>query len=177
MILHPIQIAGGVVGEYSFGSCSYDASSWELNDVEENVWRSISPPSAVSEHLHDVTHDGFGKLTIIKPGKYYISWLLDLPGEEGEGLGYGQFSGDEAGDCIETAVKVNGELITQNQDNWSLNEIIANWCVVDVGAEDIVDVNIRAIIPTISTIIMGNMNLGVVEIIPGLQHHFPSLFI
>lgn len=178
MILYPVQI-DGVVGEYSFGYCSLglddDDSSWELTDVVENTWYSISPPSAISGDLLDVTHDGFGKLTITKQGKYSISWMLELPYDGG--LDEGQFDGARLEDCIETAVKVGGELITINQDSWMLNSVVNNWCIVDVEANDVVDINIRAIIPGISTITLGCMYLAVIEIIPGLRHHFPSVFI
>lgn len=179
MIIYPLQItvSDGVVGEYSFGICNRDLPDlpWELNDIVENTWYSISPPSVDSVDLNDVTHDGFGKLTVTKTESYYISWVLALPYEGG--LDKGQFDGERLENCVETAVKVDGELITQNQDDWSLNEVVSNWCIVNIDAGDIVDINIRSITPPISTIIMDLMYLEVIEIIPGLEHHFPSVFI
>jgi len=63
---------GGLV----FGSCSGYHIGWS-QVAAQNVWYNIVDANIIDGQLNDVTHDGNGKLTVGKMGKYLCNAVVD----------------------------------------------------------------------------------------------------
>ena len=79
---HPgMNITGNVVftgvglGEV-FGSCYGNHFGWTQANAVQNTWYKISNAAIATGHLNNVTHDGNGKLTFLKPGTFEITYSL-----------------------------------------------------------------------------------------------------
>jgi hypothetical protein len=57
-----------------FGSCGGDDIAWSQAAAVQNTWYLISDATIADGQLNLVTHDGNGKLTVTKAGKYLINW-------------------------------------------------------------------------------------------------------
>jgi len=86
----------------AFGSCYGNHINWLANDddddkADQNVWYDIADAdmTADADALHDVTHDGNGKLTVSTAGLYFVAWSCC-------------FEDDTANDHIETGISVSG---------------------------------------------------------------------
>ena len=61
-------------GGLCFGSLHGDHIGWAQAGAVQNTWYNIVDADIVDGMLHNVTHDGNGKLTVIYAGMYIVSW-------------------------------------------------------------------------------------------------------
>ena len=88
-----------------FGNCCGNEIGWAQANAVQNQWYDISDSDMVDGQLYGVTHDGSGKLTVVKAGKY----TADLSGA---------FEGDANGVHVQVGFSVNGTV-----DETCLNHI------------------------------------------------------
>jgi len=82
-----LSIGGNVVfgGEGSglcFGSCSAYHANW-TQVAAQNTWYNVSDADFIDGQLNNVTHDGSGKLTVAKAGKYLVNVSSDVESNAG----------------------------------------------------------------------------------------------
>lgn len=59
-----------------FGSCSVYHVNW-VQAAAQNTWYNVSDAAFIDGLLNNVTHDGNGKLTVLKAGIYKVDVSLD----------------------------------------------------------------------------------------------------
>ena len=57
-----------------YGSCWGNEIGWSQANAAQNTWYAISDADMSDGQLHNVTHDGSGKLTLTTAGRYLINW-------------------------------------------------------------------------------------------------------
>jgi len=79
----------------SHGSCYGNHIGWSQAAAVQNTWYNISDADMLDGILHNVTHDGNGKLTVAKAGMYRIGYSVC-------------FEDNVANDHIEIGIEVSG---------------------------------------------------------------------
>lgn len=131
----------------SFGSCYGNHIGWSQASAVQNTWYNISDSDMLTGNLHRVTHDGNGKLTIVKAGHYLIGWGCC-------------FEDDVANDHIEVGIEVSGGGTAEGDGQGHLEnkfaseqEHLSSSLILYLDADDTIEVAIRttdAVTPTIS---------------------------
>lgn len=61
-------------GGLPYGSCYGNEIAWTQTNAAQNTWYAISDTDNSDGELNLVTHDGSGKLTVLKAGRYMVNW-------------------------------------------------------------------------------------------------------
>ena len=61
-----------------YGSCWGNEIAWTQANAAQNTWYNISDTDMTDGQLNLVTHDGDGKLTVTKAGRYLINYSLSI---------------------------------------------------------------------------------------------------
>lgn len=61
-------------GVSSYGECYGNAIAWQQASAAQNTWYDVSDSDMTSDELLNVTHDGNGKLTLVRAGVYMVSY-------------------------------------------------------------------------------------------------------
>ncbi len=118
----------------AYGSCYGNEIAWQQAAAVQNTWYDVSDADMVDGELNGVTHDGSGKLTVLKAGRYKI----DVEGD---------FEADAQNVHIQVAVSINGTETgafnhfntfgTNKQQSMGLTGIY------DLAANDTINVSLR----------------------------------
>jgi hypothetical protein len=119
----------------TFGSCYGVEISWIQENAAQNTWYDISDANMVDGQLHNVTHDGNGKLTVTEPGMYITDWA-------------GAFEADAANVHVQITFSING---TEGNPGMNHIETVAvnrempcsGNAILDLADNDTVNVSIR----------------------------------
>ena len=130
-----------------YGSCTSAGTdiAWSQASAVQNTWYDISDTGMSDGLLNLVTHDGSGKLTVNKAGKYLVNYTIT-------------FSSDTATCNIETAIRATG--VESSNGIGHLEAVTANTeyqlkgtAIINLAASGTIDLAIRttdATTPTIS---------------------------
>jgi hypothetical protein len=119
-----------------FGSCYGNEIGWTQASAVQNTWYEISDSDMADGQLHDVAHDGSGKLTVTYAGMYLCTWTMS--GETDGG----------AGTHIQATFSVNG---TETNDGINHTETrgadaqiaMAGTAILDLAASATLEVSMR----------------------------------
>jgi len=140
-----------------FGSCYGNEIAW-TQVAAINTWYNISDGDMADGNLHNVTHDGNGKLTVSKAGMYLINYAITL----GSSI---------ANKHIQTGIEISGSGSADNQGIQHVdvagvnNELVsAGNGIFDLAAAATIEVAIRTTDAGNPTITVDHINLSIVQI-------------
>ena len=142
----------------SFGSCSGNHIGWVQANAVQNTWYNISDSDVNDGMLHNVTHDGNGKLTIANAGMYLIGYCLC-------------FEDTVANDHIEVGIEVSGSGSAHAQGQAHLENKFSNEeehasssAILDLAAAATIEVAIRTTDASTPGISVQAVNLTCVQV-------------
>lgn len=130
-----------------FGSCYGNHIGWSQAAAAQNTWYNISDSDILDGNLHNITHDGNGKLTVANAGMYLVAYSIC-------------FEDDAANDHIEAGIEISGSGSANAAGQCHLENKFANEeeymsssTILDLVANATLEIAIRttdAVTPTIS---------------------------
>ena len=142
----------------SFGSCSGNHIGWAQANAVQNTWYNISDASIVDGNLHNVAHDGSGKLTVTNAGMYLIAYSCC-------------FEDNAANDHVEVGIEVSGSGSANVAGRGHLENKFANEeehlsssCILDLAANATIEVAIRTTDAGTPTISVQGINVSVLQV-------------
>ncbi len=124
-------------GGLCFGSCYGDHIGWTQASAAQNTWYNISDTDMLDGVLHNVAHDGNGKLTVTYAGMYLVSWSCC-------------FENNTANDHVEAGIEVSGSGSANAAGQGHLEnkfageeEHLGSSCILDLAASATLEVAIR----------------------------------
>ena len=137
-----------------FGSVFGNEIDWTQVNAVQNQWYDISDSDMQDGQLYGITHDGNGKLTVVKAGKHAADWS-------------GAFEANANGVHVQITFSVNGvedETINHFETIGSNRQSTASGPgILDLAAGDTVNVSIR-------TTDAGTPNLAIDHLMLRLEH-------
>lgn len=139
-----------------YGSCYGDHIGWSQVDPVQNTWYEISDADMVDGELNLVTHDGNGKLTVTKAGRYLITWQATI-------------EATVANKHIEMAISVSGTENAAGKAHYETKAISseANLCsstILSLAANATIEISIRTTDAGNVTLDVQNLNITVVMV-------------
>ena len=124
-------------GGLCFGSCYGNHIAWAQAAAVQNTWYNVSDADMLDGVLHNVAHDGSGKLTVTYAGMYHVVYTIC-------------FENDTANDHVETGIEVTGsgaanaagQAHTENKFANEEEHMSGN-CILDLAASATLEVAIR----------------------------------
>jgi hypothetical protein len=118
-----------------YGSIYGNDIAWTQATAVQNTWYEIADTDMNDGQLNLVTHDGSGKLTVTKAGRYHISYDL-------------VFTGSVAGKEFQSAISVSGTENDAGLDheiatNANAKEKLTAHAILDLAANATIDISIR----------------------------------
>jgi len=142
----------------SFGSCYGNHIGWAQASAIQNTWYNISDASMVDGNLHNVAHDGSGKLTVTNAGMYLVTWSCC-------------FEDDAANDHIEIGIEISGSGSANGAGQVHLENKFANEeehsdssCILDLAANATLEVAIRTTDAGTPTISVQAVNISALQV-------------
>lgn len=142
----------------TYGSCYGNHIGWSQANAVQNTWYNISDADMATGELNDVTHDGNGKLTVGKAGRYLIEYTIC-------------WENDTVNDHIETGIEVSGSGSANAAGQGHLETKFANQeehlsgvAILDLAASATIEVAIRTTDNNTPTISVQGVNLSVTQI-------------
>jgi hypothetical protein len=140
-----------------FGSCYGNEIAWTQASAVQNTWYEISDADMANGQLHDVAHDGNGKLTVTYAGMYLCNYAIS--GETDAG----------AGTHIQCTFSVSG---TETNDGMNHSETIgansqiamSGVAILDLAASATLEVSIRTTDAGTPDISVDHLNITCVQI-------------
>ena len=141
----------------SLGSCWGNEIAWTQASAVQNTWYEISDTDMTDGQLHNVTHDGSGKLTVTNAGWYLCTWTLS--GETDAG----------AGTHIQATFSVSG---TETNDGMNHSETrganaqisMAGTAILDLAASATLEVSMRTTDAGTPDISVDHLNITILQI-------------
>lgn len=147
------------VADVNYGSCSMYEGAWSQAAAVQNTWYNVSDADFIDGQLHNVTHDGSGKLTVTNAGIYLCNVSLD-------------WLNSTANDHIEIGFEVNGSGSAQTEGIVCSETKFANeehmgstTALLNIGAGQTLELCIRTTDNNTPTITVECVNLNCVQII------------
>lgn len=142
----------------SFGSCYGNHIGWSQANAVQNTWYNISDSDMADGNLHNVAHDGNGKLTVTNAGMYRVSWGCC-------------FEDNAANDHVEVGIEISGSGSANAAGQGHLENKFANEeehlsssAVLDLAANATVEVAIRTIDAGTPTISVDAVNIAISQL-------------
>jgi hypothetical protein len=140
-----------------FGSCLGNEIGWTQAGAVQNTWYEISDADMSDGQLHDVAHDGSGKLTVTYAGMYLCNYTMS--GETDAG----------AGTHIQTTFSISG---TETNDGMNHSETLganaqiamAGTAILDLAASATLEVSMRTTDAGAPDISVDHLNITCVQI-------------
>jgi hypothetical protein len=149
------------VGEGSglpYGSCWGNEIAWSQTSAEQNTWYNISDTDMADGQLNLVTHDGNGKLTVNKAGRYLIDYSLAA-----------EIS--VANKHIEAGIEISGSGSAVNDGRSHIEAGIAtaqymlsSTAILDLAANDTIEISVRTTDAGTPDIEVDHLNITVTQI-------------
>ena len=148
---------GGLI----FGSCYGNDIGWS-QAAAQNTWYNIVDADIVDGVLHNVTHDGNGKLTVTYAGMYHVSYSLSL-------------ECDTQNKHIETGIEISGSgsanaagqqhihlpnLAAMANTEWAVSGV----CILDVAASATFEIAVGTTDAGAPTLLVDHINLVITQI-------------
>jgi hypothetical protein len=139
-----------------FGSCWGNEIGWTQASAAQNTWYLISDTDVSDGQLNLVTHDGNGKLTVTKAGKYLVNWAVTE-------------SVSIAGKHVQVGIAVDGSVVNDGINHVDLNlansEIpVSNTAILNLAANATVELAIRTTDTGTPDLSIDHYNLSVVMV-------------
>lgn len=142
----------------SFGSCYGNHIGWSQASAVQNTWYNISDSDMIDGMLHNVTHDGDGKLTVANAGMYYVGYSCC-------------FEDNVANDHVEVGIEVSGSGSADVKGIGHLENKFANeeehlgsCTILDLAANATLEVAIRTTDADTPTIKVDAVNLTAFQV-------------
>ena len=142
----------------SYGSCYGNHIGWSQVSTVQNTWYNISDSDMADGGLHNVTHDGDGKLTVTNAGHYLIAWSCC-------------FEDNAANDHIEIGIEISdsGSADAKGQahvENKFANEEehLSSSTILDLATNATLEIAIRTTDVGTPTISVQAINLSCVQV-------------
>lgn len=138
-----------------FGSCWGNELTQAMNSMAQNTWYLVSDTGMTDGQLNLCTHDGSGKLTVTKAGKYLVNW---------------SFTGEcsASNKHCEGGIAVSGTVANDGQAHFesSANQefCIGSTAILSVAASATFEVAIRTTDTGTPNVLVDDMNLSIVQI-------------
>lgn len=141
-----------------FGSCYGNDIAWSQAAAVQNTWYNISDADMTDGELNAVTHDGNGKLTVLKAGRYLINYSIDL-------------DGSVANDHYESGIEIDGSGSDISQGRTHVSGVSANadnplagTAIVNLAANATIEVCVRTTDANTPTITVDHLTITVVQV-------------
>ena len=141
-----------------FGSCYVYESGWQQANAVQNTWYNVSDADFNDGQLHNVTHDGSGKLTVTNAGMYLANVSADV---------INSVANDhmEIGFEISGSGSANSEGIVCIENKFSNEEeMVFTTAILDLAASATVEFCIRTTDNNTPDITVQCVNLNLVQI-------------
>lgn len=145
-------------GGLPYGECYGDGIAWSQASAVQNTWYAISDSDMVSGELSGVTHDGSGKLTLVRGGVYLISYDA-------------VFESSRANEHVSFGVDINASGTpdpsshTQTETKFpNIEHCITHTCLLSVTAGQTLNVMIRTTDSGSPTLVVDDLHLVVYQI-------------
>ncbi|MCK5633279.1 hypothetical protein KAH94_05985 [bacterium] len=139
-----------------FGSFYGNHFGWSQAAAVQNTWYNINDAAIITGQLNNITHDGNGKLTILKTGKYKIDWSAT-------------WENNTVNDHIDMGIEINGTAnaagVAHEETKFAnVDHAIGSACILDLTANDTIELAIRTSDNNTPTIIVDSINLACIQI-------------
>ena len=139
-----------------YGSCYGAHIGWAQASAAQNTWYNISDADMADGVLNLVTHDGSGKLTVIKAGRYLINYSISLDCSEND-------THLETGIEITNSGSANAAGICCF-DTYERLQSVSGTAVISLAANATIEVAIRTTDAGTPDISVQDINLTVVQV-------------
>lgn len=139
-----------------YGSCYGMEIGWTQASAVQNTWYDISDADMADGELLGVTHDGSGKLTVAKAGKYAADWA-------------GAFEGSASNIHITIAFSIDGTEVDEGMNHFETvavnrEESCAGNAILDLTAGQTVNVSIRTTDAGTPNLLVDHLLLRLVQV-------------
>lgn len=141
-----------------FGSCYGNHFGWTQAAAVQNTWYNISDVAMVTGQLNDVTHDGNGKLTVGKTGKYKIDYSIT-------------WENNTANDHIDVGIEVDGSgsanaagIVHEETKFANVDHALGGTCILDLIANQTIELAIRTVDNNNPTLVVDSLNLVCIQV-------------
>jgi len=141
-----------------YGSCSGNDIAWSQANAVQNTWYNISDADMIDGVLNLVTHDGSGKLTVLKAGTYLMTYGITI-------------ESSVANDHIEVGIEISssGSAVAGGQAHYenkfaNEEESVAGTATLLLAANDTIEVCIRTTDANTPDLSAQNLNISVVQV-------------
>jgi hypothetical protein len=139
-----------------FGSCYGNEIAWTQASAAQNTWYEISDTDMTDGQLNLVTHDGSGKLTVLKAGMYLINYSMTL-------------SVGSANKHIVTAISVSGTENAAGQTHYETHAIneeapLGGTAILTLAANATIEISIETTDTGTPDITVEHLNITLVQI-------------
>jgi hypothetical protein len=140
-----------------YGSCWGNEIAWSQATAAQNTWYNISDADMTdgSGGLNLMTHDGSGKITVTKAGRYLISYSISM-------------SGSVANDHYMSGIEISGSgaAVSDGQCHYELRtanqEIcLSSMAILDLAASATIEVAVATTDANTPTLSVDHLNIAV----------------
>lgn len=141
---------------YPFGSCWGNEIGWTQTNAVQNTWYIVSDADMTDGQLNLVTHDGSGKLTVSKAGRYLINYAVSI-------------ECSSLGEHVQTGIAINGSVINDGIQHYDVSTpnaqlSISSEAIVSLAAGGYVEAAIRTTDTGTPDLSVDHLNLTVEQI-------------
>ena len=141
-----------------YGSCYGNHIAWSQANAVQNTWYNVSDTDMTDGELNGVTHDGNGKLTVSKAGKYLINYSIS-------------YEDDAANDHVEVGIEISGSGsanaagISCSENKFANEEEhLSGTAIIELAASATIELAVRTTDAVTPTVTIDSMNLTVARI-------------
>jgi hypothetical protein len=153
-----VYFEGGAGSGLPYGSCYGNEIGWTQASAAQNTWYLISDADMADGHggLNLVTHDGSGKLTVTKAGRYLINYGASV---ECSALNK----------HVQTGIAVNGTVIGDGQQHYEVSSpnaqlTLGSTAIVVLAASGYIEIAMRTTDTGTPDLSVDHLNISIVQI-------------
>ena len=141
--------------QIAYGACYGSEIAWSQVGAVEDTWYIISDTDIVdgSGGLYLVSHDGSGKLTVLKPGKYLVNYTISM-------------EDNQTNDHVLSGLSVDGTPIIDGRAHWdsvaNKEVVMAGTAIISLALNSYVEVAVAATDANSPTLTVDHINLTIV---------------
>ena len=139
-----------------YGSCYGNEIAWSQASAAQNTWYNVSDTDMTDGQLNLVTHDGSGKLTTSKAGKYLINYSASV-------------SCSANNHHIEGGIYTSGGAANDGQCSWypqtaNAEGVVNSTAILNLGANATIEFCIRTATAGTPTLSVNHLNITMVMV-------------
>jgi hypothetical protein len=151
-----VYFEGGAGSGLPYGSCWGNEIAWQQTNAAQNTWYKISDTDMTDGQLNLVAHDGSGKLTVTKAGRYLINYSVTL---ECSALNK----------HVQTGISVNGTVGNDGIQHYEVATpnaelTIASTAIISLAASGYIEIAVRTTDTGTPNLLVDHLNISILQV-------------